>query len=202
MDPHDPGTVPGRRSSNAEAGEHPRRANPGALLFVSFTGDDEGRAKSPRLEPARRAVAAETGMAYHTLRAVTPADQGALLKVPQVQPWPADGPPARALARPARLRWEDTARRSGSAWPNTHQAVQEDSRTTTKLEARGFYGPLARFGLPAHPPRFVGTDQTGTKWPRCARFAEAVKDSRRRVPAESTPAKHGDGPLPAASSTR
>ncbi|MDT7794079.1 MAG: hypothetical protein QOD59_3515, partial [Mycobacterium sp.] len=53
--------------------------DPGALLFVSFTGDDEASliAKLDRLGGLWR----QNGHGYHTLRAVTPADQGALLKV-------------------------------------------------------------------------------------------------------------------------
>ncbi|MFF3575206.1 FAD-binding and (Fe-S)-binding domain-containing protein [Nocardia jiangxiensis] len=53
--------------------------DPGALLFVSFSGDDEASqiAKLDRLEGLWQ----QNGHGYHTLRAVTPADQGALLKV-------------------------------------------------------------------------------------------------------------------------
>ncbi|GAB0102294.1 FAD-binding and (Fe-S)-binding domain-containing protein [Nocardia sp. JMUB6875] len=53
--------------------------DPGALLFVSFSGDDEAAliAKLDELEALWR----KNGHGYHTLRAVTPADQKALLKV-------------------------------------------------------------------------------------------------------------------------
>ncbi|MVU82756.1 FAD-binding protein [Nocardia sp. ET3-3] len=53
--------------------------DPGALLFVSFSGDDEVAlvAKLDELEALWR----RSGHGYHTLRAVTPADQKALLKV-------------------------------------------------------------------------------------------------------------------------
>ena len=53
--------------------------DPGALMFVSFAGDDETGliAKLDRLEELWR----RNGHGYHTLRMVTPADQGALLKV-------------------------------------------------------------------------------------------------------------------------
>ncbi|MFC9436005.1 FAD-binding and (Fe-S)-binding domain-containing protein [Nocardia sp. NPDC057030] len=53
--------------------------DPGALLFVSFSGDDEERliADLDRLELLWR----QNGHGYHTLRAITPADQTALLKV-------------------------------------------------------------------------------------------------------------------------
>ncbi|HWD05448.1 MAG TPA: FAD-linked oxidase C-terminal domain-containing protein [Amycolatopsis sp.] len=53
--------------------------DPGALLFVSFTGEDEAElvGKLDRLEALWR----QNGHGYHTLRAVTPADQSALLKV-------------------------------------------------------------------------------------------------------------------------
>jgi FAD/FMN-containing dehydrogenase/Fe-S oxidoreductase len=53
--------------------------DPDALLFVSFTGDDEAEllAKLDRLA----ALWQRNGHGYHTLRAVTPADQVALLKV-------------------------------------------------------------------------------------------------------------------------
>ncbi|KAA5834934.1 FAD-linked oxidase C-terminal domain-containing protein [Saccharopolyspora hirsuta] len=53
--------------------------DPGALLFVSFTGDDEAQliAKLDQLDERWQA----SGHGYHTLRAVTPAEQGALLKV-------------------------------------------------------------------------------------------------------------------------
>ncbi|GAA4616865.1 FAD-binding and (Fe-S)-binding domain-containing protein [Saccharopolyspora hordei] len=53
--------------------------DPGALLFVSFAGDDEAEliAKLDQLDEAWK----RNGHGYHTLRAVTPAEQGALLKV-------------------------------------------------------------------------------------------------------------------------
>ncbi|PXX57578.1 FAD/FMN-containing dehydrogenase [Nocardia tenerifensis] len=53
--------------------------DPGALLFVSFSGDDEERlvADLDRLDRLWR----QNGHGYHTLRAVTAADQTALLKV-------------------------------------------------------------------------------------------------------------------------
>ncbi|MFJ4651543.1 FAD-binding and (Fe-S)-binding domain-containing protein [Nocardia sp. NPDC088792] len=53
--------------------------DPGALLFVSFSGDDEAAlvAELDRLERLWQ----QNGHGYHTLRAVTPADQTALLKV-------------------------------------------------------------------------------------------------------------------------
>ncbi|RDI69079.1 FAD-binding and (Fe-S)-binding domain-containing protein [Nocardia pseudobrasiliensis] len=53
--------------------------DPGALLFVSFSGDDEARLidELDELEALWR----RNGHGYHTLRAVTPADQTALLKV-------------------------------------------------------------------------------------------------------------------------
>ncbi|MGW4243425.1 FAD-binding and (Fe-S)-binding domain-containing protein [Nocardia sp. NPDC004722] len=53
--------------------------DPGALLFVSFSGDNEAAlvAKLEELEARWR----RGGHGYHTLRAVTPADQRALLKV-------------------------------------------------------------------------------------------------------------------------
>ncbi len=53
--------------------------DPAALLFVSFTGDDEAEliASMERLI----ALWKSNGHGYHVLRAVTPAQQGALLKV-------------------------------------------------------------------------------------------------------------------------
>ena len=53
--------------------------DPEALLFVSFTGDDEDEliARLRRLTKMWR----EHGHGYHTLEAVTPAQQGALMKV-------------------------------------------------------------------------------------------------------------------------
>jgi len=53
--------------------------DPDALLFVSFTGDDRGElgGQLDRLT----ALWAGHGHGYHTLRAETPAQQGALLKV-------------------------------------------------------------------------------------------------------------------------
>ncbi|RKT88839.1 FAD/FMN-containing dehydrogenase [Saccharopolyspora antimicrobica] len=53
--------------------------DPGALLFVSFTGDDEAQliAKLDQLDRQWQ----RSGHGYHTLRAVTPAEQAALLKV-------------------------------------------------------------------------------------------------------------------------
>ncbi|OEV13109.1 FAD-binding and (Fe-S)-binding domain-containing protein, partial [Streptomyces nanshensis] len=53
--------------------------DPEALLFVSFTGDDE-RELVGRLEQLT-ALWRRHGHGYHTLQAVTPAQQGALLKV-------------------------------------------------------------------------------------------------------------------------
>ncbi|CCH90542.1 D-lactate dehydrogenase (cytochrome) [Modestobacter italicus] len=55
------------------------QGDPEALLFVSFTGDDEAElvaAMDALVERWER-----NGHGYHTLRAVTPAQQGALLKV-------------------------------------------------------------------------------------------------------------------------
>ncbi|WP_405162004.1 FAD-binding protein [Nocardia sp. NBC_01499] len=53
--------------------------DPGALLFVSFSGDDEAQliAELDRLDRLWR----QNGHGYHTLRAITAADQTALLKV-------------------------------------------------------------------------------------------------------------------------
>ena len=53
--------------------------DPGALLFVSFVGDDEAEltARLDRLEALWR----RHGHGYHTLRAVTPEQQASLLKV-------------------------------------------------------------------------------------------------------------------------
>ncbi|MCZ2811318.1 FAD-binding protein [Modestobacter sp. VKM Ac-2979] len=55
------------------------QGDPDALLFVSFTGDDEAQL----VESMDRLVELweRNGHGYHTLRAVTPAQQGALLKV-------------------------------------------------------------------------------------------------------------------------
>ncbi|WP_448615286.1 FAD-binding and (Fe-S)-binding domain-containing protein [Modestobacter sp. URMC 112] len=55
------------------------QGDPDALLFVSFTGDDEDElvASLDRLA----ALWERNGHGYHTLRAVTPAQQAALLKV-------------------------------------------------------------------------------------------------------------------------
>lgn len=53
--------------------------DPDALLFVSFTGDDR-RELEARLERLARRWEAH-GHGYHTLRAATPAQQSALLKV-------------------------------------------------------------------------------------------------------------------------
>lgn len=53
--------------------------DPEALLFVSFSGDDEAEL----LDQLKRLTGmwSRNGHGYHTLRAVTPAQQGALLKV-------------------------------------------------------------------------------------------------------------------------
>ncbi|MER5388691.1 FAD-linked oxidase C-terminal domain-containing protein [Saccharopolyspora sp. NPDC002686] len=53
--------------------------DPGALLFVSFAGDDEQQliGKLDQLDRQWQ----RSGHGYHTLRAVTPAEQAALLKV-------------------------------------------------------------------------------------------------------------------------
>ncbi|MFJ8471117.1 FAD-binding and (Fe-S)-binding domain-containing protein [Kitasatospora sp. NPDC094011] len=53
--------------------------DPGALLFVSFSGDDEGELRG-RLQKLT-ADWARHGHGYHTLHAVTPQQQQALLKV-------------------------------------------------------------------------------------------------------------------------
>jgi FAD/FMN-containing dehydrogenase/Fe-S oxidoreductase len=53
--------------------------DPEALLFVSFTGDDEAELRG-RLDRLT-ALWKRHGHGYHTLRAVTPAQQGSLLKV-------------------------------------------------------------------------------------------------------------------------
>ena len=55
------------------------QGDPEALLFVSFTGDDQDElvASLDRLT----ALWERNGHGYHTLRAITPAEQGALLKV-------------------------------------------------------------------------------------------------------------------------
>jgi FAD/FMN-containing dehydrogenase/Fe-S oxidoreductase len=55
------------------------QGDPDALLFVSFTGDDEAELVSCLDRLA--ALWERNGHGYHTLRAVTPAQQGALLKV-------------------------------------------------------------------------------------------------------------------------
>ncbi|MCW2535080.1 MAG: hypothetical protein JWQ26_779 [Modestobacter sp.] len=53
--------------------------DPEALLFVSFTGDDEAALVDSM--DSLVALWTRNGHGYHTLRAVTPAQQGALLKV-------------------------------------------------------------------------------------------------------------------------
>jgi FAD/FMN-containing dehydrogenase/Fe-S oxidoreductase len=53
--------------------------DPGALLFVTFSGDDEA-ALLAQLDQLTT-LWAEHGHGYHTLRAVTPDQQGALMKV-------------------------------------------------------------------------------------------------------------------------
>jgi FAD/FMN-containing dehydrogenase/Fe-S oxidoreductase len=55
------------------------QGDPEALLFVSFTGDDQDElvASLDKLT----ALWERNGHGYHTLRAITPAEQGALLKV-------------------------------------------------------------------------------------------------------------------------
>ncbi|GAA2083296.1 FAD-binding and (Fe-S)-binding domain-containing protein [Streptomyces albiaxialis] len=67
-----------RRIEYASLSTH-LEGDPDALLFVSFTGDDEGelRASLDRLT----ALWKRHGHGYHTLHAVTPEQQGALLKV-------------------------------------------------------------------------------------------------------------------------
>ena len=67
-----------RKIEYADLG-HSLVGDPAALLFVSFTGDDLDEVAAPARR-ADRAVAGH-GHGYHTLRAVTPAQQGALLKV-------------------------------------------------------------------------------------------------------------------------
>src|SRR3990170_7640635 len=53
--------------------------DPAALLFVSFTGDDEDVVRSSLDELV--ALWNRNGHGYHTLRLVTAAEQAALLKV-------------------------------------------------------------------------------------------------------------------------
>ncbi|WP_281368003.1 FAD-binding oxidoreductase, partial [Nonomuraea typhae] len=55
------------------------QGDPGALLFVSFTGDDPALLAA-KLEEVSR-LWRRNGHGYHTLLAVTAAEQGALLKV-------------------------------------------------------------------------------------------------------------------------
>ncbi|MFI5617991.1 FAD-binding and (Fe-S)-binding domain-containing protein [Streptomyces sp. NPDC051567] len=55
------------------------QGDPDALLFVSFSGDDEGELLA-RLDRLIR-LWQRHGHGYHTLRAVTPGEQGALMKV-------------------------------------------------------------------------------------------------------------------------
>jgi FAD/FMN-containing dehydrogenase/Fe-S oxidoreductase len=55
------------------------QGDPEALLFVSFTGDDEAELVAAMDDLVARWE--RNGHGYHTLRAVTPAQQGALLKV-------------------------------------------------------------------------------------------------------------------------
>src|SRR4051812_47480428 len=55
------------------------QGDPEALLFVSFTGDDE--AELVTAMDALVELWERNGHGYHTLRAVTPAQQGALMKV-------------------------------------------------------------------------------------------------------------------------
>jgi FAD/FMN-containing dehydrogenase/Fe-S oxidoreductase len=55
------------------------QGDPEALLFVSFTGDDEDALVASM--DSLVALWERNGHGYHTLRAVTPAQQGALLKV-------------------------------------------------------------------------------------------------------------------------
>jgi FAD/FMN-containing dehydrogenase/Fe-S oxidoreductase len=55
------------------------QGDPEALLFVSFTGDDEAELVTAMDELV--GLWERNGHGYHTLRAVTPAQQGALMKV-------------------------------------------------------------------------------------------------------------------------
>jgi FAD/FMN-containing dehydrogenase/Fe-S oxidoreductase len=55
------------------------QGDPDALLFVSFTGDDEAELVASM--DALVELWERNGHGYHTLRAVTPAQQGALMKV-------------------------------------------------------------------------------------------------------------------------
>ncbi|TFV79316.1 FAD-binding oxidoreductase [Blastococcus sp. CT_GayMR19] len=55
------------------------QGDPEALLFVSFTGDDQDELVASLDELT--ALWERNGHGYHTLRAITPAEQGALLKV-------------------------------------------------------------------------------------------------------------------------
>ncbi|MEU7581461.1 FAD-linked oxidase C-terminal domain-containing protein [Streptomyces sp. NPDC041068] len=68
-----------RRKIEYAALGHLLKGAPEALLFVSFTGDDEAEL----VDRMRRLTAlwSRHGHGYHTLQAVTPAQQGSLLKV-------------------------------------------------------------------------------------------------------------------------
>ncbi|GAB2819466.1 FAD-binding and (Fe-S)-binding domain-containing protein [Streptomyces daliensis] len=55
--------------------------DPGALLFVSFTGGDEDERELTGKLERLTALWRRHGHGYHTLKAVTPAEQSALLKV-------------------------------------------------------------------------------------------------------------------------
>jgi FAD/FMN-containing dehydrogenase/Fe-S oxidoreductase len=67
-----------RKIEYADLGDH-LVGDPAALLFVSFTGDDEEQVRHSLDELV--ALWERNGHGYHTLRLVTAAEQGALLKV-------------------------------------------------------------------------------------------------------------------------
>ncbi len=156
--------------------------DPGALLFVSFTGDDTDVLvqRLDRLD----ALWQEHGHGYHTLRAVTPAQRGALLKVRKssLGLLMAAG---EGTNRPLAFV-EDTAvdPRHLAAYTTRFREVLDRHEMTA-----GFYGHASVGCLHVRP--FVDLTDPG-QVQRMRAVAEEVKDLVREYGGVNS-SEHGDG---------
>jgi FAD/FMN-containing dehydrogenase/Fe-S oxidoreductase len=156
--------------------------DPAALLFVSFTGDDLGEVQR-RLDELIE-LWREHGHGYHTLRAVTPAQQGALLKV-------------RKSSLGLLMANSEGANRplafvEDTAVPPEHLAAYT-ARFAEILDAHqmraGFYGHCSVGCLHIRP--FVDLSRPG-EIVRMRAVAEQVKDLVREFGGVNS-SEHGDG---------
>jgi FAD/FMN-containing dehydrogenase/Fe-S oxidoreductase len=156
--------------------------DPAALLFVSFTGDDEGEL----VASMERVISLweRNNHGYHTLRAVTPAQQGALLKVRKASLGLLMA--ASVGAKRPLAFVEDTA-------VDPVHLAQYTSRFAQVLERHGleagFYGHCSVGCLHIRP--FVDLTQPGQVEVMRA-VAEEIKDLVREYGGVNS-SEHGDG---------